>query len=58
MNARNRQLWIVAGIILVLILSACGSSTSGGGSSSRGAGKSPSRSWSEGSASRSICPTS
>src|SRR6266513_5461106 len=37
MNARKRQLWIVAGIILVLILSACGSSTSGGsGSSSSG----------------------
>ena len=40
MNARKRQLWIVAGIILVLILSACGSSTSGGsGSSSSGSGK-------------------
>ena len=39
MNARNRQLWMVAGIILVLILSACGSSTSGGGSSSSGGGK-------------------
>jgi len=40
MNARNRRLWIVAGIILVLILSACGSSTSGGsGSSSSGSGK-------------------
>src|SRR6266704_1480466 len=39
MNARKRQLWIVAGIIL-LILSACGSSTSGGsGSSSSGSGK-------------------
>jgi len=37
MNARKRQLWMVAGIILVLILSACGS-TSGGGSSS-GSGK-------------------
>ena len=34
MNARNRQLWMVAGIILVLILSACGSSTGGSGSSS------------------------
>src|SRR5438132_14052092 len=40
MNARKRQLWIVAGIILVLILSACGSSTSGSGSSS-GSGKIP-----------------
>ena len=40
MNARKRQLWMVAGIILVLILSACGSSTSGGsGSSSSGSGK-------------------
>src|SRR3989440_5971945 len=40
MNARKRQLWMVAGIILVLILSACGSSTSGGsGSSSNGSGK-------------------
>src|SRR5437660_10609595 len=39
MNASNRRLWIVAGIILVLILSACGSSTSGGGSSSSGSGK-------------------
>jgi len=39
MNAKKRQLWIVAGIILVLILSACGSSTSGGGSSSSGGGK-------------------
>src|SRR2546429_3293991 len=40
MNARKRQLWIVAGIILVLILSACGSSTTGGsGSSSSGSGK-------------------
>ena len=39
MNAKKRQLWIVAGIILVLILSACGSSTSGGGSSSSGSGK-------------------
>ena len=39
MNARKRQLWMVAGIILVLILSACGSSTSGGsGSSSSGSG--------------------
>src|SRR5205085_5191750 len=38
MNARKRQLWFVAGIILVLILSACGSSTSGGGSSSSGSG--------------------
>jgi NitT/TauT family transport system substrate-binding protein len=36
MNARKRQLWMVAGIILVLILSACGSSTSGSGSSSGG----------------------
>jgi len=34
MNARNRRLWMVAGIILVLILSACGSSTGGSGSSS------------------------
>src|SRR5712691_2673230 len=42
MNARKRQLWMVAGIILVLILSACGSSTSGGsGSSSSGSGKIP-----------------
>src|SRR2546421_7791003 len=40
MNARKRQLWMVAGIILVLILSACGSSTTGGsGSSSSGSGK-------------------
>ncbi len=38
MNARKRQLWMVAGIILVLILSACGSSTSGGSGSS-GSGK-------------------
>ena len=38
MNARKRQLWIVAGIILVLILSACGSSTSGGSGSSSGSG--------------------
>ena len=38
MNAKKRQLWIVAGIILVLILSACGSSTSGGSGSS-GSGK-------------------
>src|SRR5437016_9422502 len=39
MNARKRQLWMVAGIILVLILSACGSSTSGGSGSSSGSGK-------------------
>src|SRR5205823_6393537 len=38
MNAKKRQLWIMAGIILVLILSACGSSTSGGSGSS-GSGK-------------------
>ena len=39
MNARKRQLWMVAGIILVLILSACGSSGSGGSGSSSGSGK-------------------
>ena len=39
MNARKRQLWMVAGIILVHILSACGSSTSGGSGSSSGSGK-------------------
>src|SRR6266566_3985512 len=39
MNAKKRQLWMVAGIILVLILSACGSSTSGGSGSSSGSGK-------------------
>ena len=38
MNAKKRQLWIMAGIILVLILSACGSSTSGESGSS-GSGK-------------------
>src|SRR5437016_2921862 len=41
MNARKRQLWMVAGIILVLILSACGSSTSGGSGSSSGSGNPP-----------------
>src|SRR5205807_4836908 len=41
MNAKKRQLWMVAGIILVLILSACGSSTSGGSGSSSGSGKIP-----------------
>src|SRR5438105_12465056 len=39
MNARKRQLWMVAGIILVLILSACGSCGSGGSGSSSGSGK-------------------
>src|SRR5437660_4787411 len=41
MNASNRRLWIVAGIILVLvlILSACGTSSTGGSSS--GSGKIP-----------------
>jgi len=41
MNSRKRQLWFVAGIILVLILSACGSNSSGSGSSSSGSGKIP-----------------
>jgi NitT/TauT family transport system substrate-binding protein len=40
MNTRKRQLWIVASIVLVLILSACGSST-GGSSSTNGSGKIP-----------------
>jgi NitT/TauT family transport system substrate-binding protein len=39
MNTRKRQIWIVAGIILVLILSACGSTSGGGSSSSSGSGK-------------------